>query len=39
MQVGLLKTLTTLDQACDISIESLPNYLKKKALLANATEC
>jgi len=32
---ALLKTLATLDKASDISIESLPAYLKKKtALLA-----
>ena len=33
MQKEFLKTISNLDKATDISIESLPNYLKKKKAL------
>ena len=33
MHKEFLKTLATLDKASDISIESLPSYLKKKTVM------
>jgi hypothetical protein len=32
-QKSILKTIATLNQASDISIESLPGYLKKKIVM------